>query len=131
VRKGTQAAIISMGGTLHYAVQAWDILSKQGYEVQVVNVSSLSNLDKEVLQQAAQTGAIITYEDHNINTGLGSLVANFLAQNSLAPRFQKMGIKEYGSSGLPADLFRMQGLDIDSLVRNVIKLIKQRLACSG
>lgn len=125
VRKGTQAAIITMGGMLHYAVQAWEILKKEGHKVQVVNVSCLSDLDREILKQAAQTGVIITYEDHNINTGLGSLIANFLAENSLAPRFQKTGIRAYAGSGVPKDLFRMQGLDIDSLVKNVIKLINQ------
>jgi len=125
VREGNQATIISMGGMLSYAIQAWDILREKGYEVQVVNVSCLSDLDRETLKQAAQTGVIITYEDHNINTGLGSVVANFLAENSLSPRFQKMGIKAYSSSGTPEELFKMQGLDIESLVKNVIKLINQ------
>ena len=124
VREGNQAAIISMGGMLSYAVQASEILKKKGYQVQVINVSCLTDLDKEVLEEAAQTGAIVTYEDHNVNTGLGSAVANFLAENSLNLRFKKMGARAYAGSGDPAELFKMQGLDVDSLVGNVIKLIK-------
>jgi len=127
VRKGNQATIISMGNMLYYAIQAWDILKEKGYKVQVINVSCLSDLDEETLKQAAQTGAIVTYEDHNVNTGLGSLIANFLAENSLSPRFQKMGIKAYAGSGAPEELFKMQGLDVESLVKNVIKLINSRL----
>ncbi|GAJ21893.1 unnamed protein product, partial [marine sediment metagenome] len=48
----------------------------------------------------------------------------FLAENSLSPRFKKMGAKAYAGSGTPVKLFKMQGLDVDSLVRNVIKLIE-------
>lgn len=125
VREGNQAAIISMGGMLSYAIQAWEILKKKGHKVQVINVSCLSDLDKETLEEAAQTGVIITYEDHNIHTGLGSLVANFLAENSINPHFKKMGAKAYAGSGAPVELFKMQGLDVDSLVKNVIKLINQ------
>jgi len=125
VREGNQAAIISMGGMLSYAIQASEILKKRGYQVQVINVSCLTDLDKERLKEAAQTGAIVTYEDHNINTGLGSVMANFLAENSLNPHFRKMGAKAYAGSGAPVELFKMQGMDVDSLVRNVIKLINQ------
>ncbi len=126
VREGNQAAIISMGGMLSYAIQASEILKKKGYQVQVINVSCLTDLDKERLKEAAQTGVIVTYEDHNINTGLGSVVANFLAENSFNPHFKKMGAKAYAGSGAPEELFRMQGLDVDSLVKNVIKLIDSR-----
>ena len=123
VREGDQAAIISMGGMLGYAIQASEILKKKGYQVQVINVSCPTDLDKERLKEAAQTGAIVTYEDHNINTGLGSVVANFLAENSLNLHFKKMGAKAYAGSGAPVELFKMQGLDVDSLVKNVIKLV--------
>lgn len=123
VCEGEQAAIISMGGMLSYAIQASETLKKKGYQVQVINVSCLTDLDKERLKEVAQTGVIVTYEDHNINTGLGSVVANFLAENSLSPRFKKMGAKAYAGSGAPEELFRMQELDVDSLVKNVIKLI--------
>ncbi len=124
VREGNQAAIISMGGMLGHAIQASEILKKKGYQVQVINVSCLTDLDKKTLKEAAQTGAVVTYEDHNINTGLGSVVANFLAENSLSPRFRKMGAKAYAGSGAPEELFRIQGLDVASLVKNVIRLIE-------
>jgi transketolase len=65
---------------------------------------------------------IITYEDHQIHTGLGSLIANVLAEHGLSIRFRKMGITRYGSSGKPDDLYRMQGLDAESLVKAVLEL---------
>jgi len=123
VRRGDQAAIISMGSMLQRAIQAWEILKEKGYQVQVINVSCLSDLDRETLKEVAKTGVIVTYEDHNVNTGLGSLVANFLAKSSLNPRFQKMGIKNYSGSGIPEELFKIEGLDVESLVEMVINLV--------
>jgi len=124
VREGEQAAIISAGTLLHKAIQAWEVLRERGYQVKVINLSCWSDLDVETLKQAAETGVVVTYEDHNIKTGLGSIVANFLIENSLSPRFRKLGIKRYASSGLPDDLFKMEGLDVETLVNTVIELIE-------
>jgi len=123
IREGDQAAVITTGSMVHRVVQAWEILRKRGCRARIINVSCLSDLDEKTLTEAARTGIVVTYEDHNVNTGLGSLVANFLAQNSLAPRFRKLGIISYSGSGLPEDLFRMQGLDIESLVETVLGLL--------
>ncbi len=114
IREGGQAAIITTGSMVHRAVQAWEILKKRDCRARIINVSCLSDLDERALTEAAGTGIVVTYEDHNVKTGLGSLVANFLAENSLVPRFRKLGIIGYGGSGLSEDLFRIQGLDIES-----------------
>jgi len=124
VRDGNQAAIISMGSMLNRAIKAWEILKERGYFVKVINVACLSNMDAKVIGEAARTGVVITYEDHNVKTGLGSIVANFLAENSLSPYFRKLGITYYASSGKPDDLFKMQGLDVDSLVQTTLQAIQ-------
>ncbi len=124
VRDGDQAAIISMGGMLYRAIQAWETLKKKDYYVKVINVACLSDMDVKMIREAARTGVIITYEDHNVKTGLGSIVANVLAENSLSPRFRKLGSSGYGGSGKPDDLFKMQGLGINSLVQTTIQAIQ-------
>ncbi len=126
IRNGKDGAILTNGGMVYRAVQAWQKLREKGVEVQVLNISCLSDLDIEAILRAAKTGKIITYEDHHIHTGLGSLIANVLAEHSLSVRFRKMGITQYGSSGKPEDLYRMQGLDVESLVQTVIEEIKKR-----
>ena len=125
VRNGKDAAILTTGGMVYRAVQAWQKLREKGVSVQVINISCLSNLDKEAILKAAETGIIITYEDHHIETGLGSLIANFLAGHGQGIRFRKLGITQYGSSGKPDDLYRMQGLDVESLVQAVMNEIKK------
>jgi transketolase len=110
---------------VYRAVQAWEKLKEKGIEVQVLNISCLTDPDIDAILSAAQTGTIITYEDHHIQTGLGSLIANILAEHSLSVRFRKMGINRYGSSGKPDDLYRMQKLDVDSLLQTVLDLIQK------
>jgi transketolase len=120
VREGKDAAIITTGGMVFRAIQAYERLRENGVEVQVINISCLSDLDGEAILKAAETGVIITYEDHHIQTGLGSLVANFLAGQSSRIRFRKLGVTQYGSSGKPDDLYRMQGLDVEGLIQAVM-----------
>ena len=95
-------------------------------EVQVLNISCLSDLDIEAILRAAKTGTVITYEDHHIQTGLGNLIGNVLAEHGLSTRFKKMGITHYGSSGKPHDLYRMQGLDVESLSQAVMDEIRKK-----
>jgi len=125
IRNGKDGAIITTGNLVYRAVQAWQKLREKEVEVQVLNISCLSDLDHEAILRAAKTGTIITYEDHHIHTGLGSLIANVLAEHGLSIRFRKMGITRYGSSGKPDDLYRMQGLDVESLVKTIMEEIKK------
>jgi transketolase len=126
IRNGKDGAIITTGNLVYRAVQAWQKLREKEVEVQVLNISCLSDLDHEAILRAAKTGTIITYEDHHIQTGLGSLIANVLAEHGLSIRFRKMGITQYGSSGKPDDLYRMQGLDVESLVKTVMEEIEKK-----
>jgi len=126
IRNGKDGAIITTGGMVYRAIQAWQKLREKAVEVQVLNVSCLSDLDIESILRAAKTGTVITYEDHHIQTGLGSLIGNVLAEHGLSIHFRKMGISQYASSGKPDDLYRMQGLDVDSLVKTVLEEIQKR-----
>ena len=126
VRNGKDAAILTTGGMVYKAIQAWQELREKGVAVQVINISCLSDLDNEAILKAAKTGILITYEDHHIQTGLGSLIANFIAEHGLGIRFRKLGIKQYAGSGKPDELYRTQGLDVESLVRAVVEEIEKK-----
>ncbi|MCX8117304.1 MAG: transketolase [Desulfobacterota bacterium] len=126
IRDGKDAAILTAGSMVHRALEAWARLKAEGIEVQILNLSCMSDLDLEAILRAAQTGRVITYEDHHVQTGLGSLIANVLAEQRRSVRFRKLGISRYGASGKPEDLYRMQGLDVDSLVRAVMEEIERK-----
>ncbi len=122
VRGGDDAAIIAIGPMLHEAVKAHELLTKKGLRVRVVNMCSVVPIDRAAIVEAARTGVVVTAEDHNVRTGLGTLVGSVLAEEGAACAFRKCGVGYYGASGAPADLFRANGLDAASLAATVEEL---------
>ncbi len=126
LRQGKDVTIITMGAPMaFYASLASDNLKKEGIGVGVLAVSCPLSLGEQTIKEAASTGRIITYEDHHIQTGLGSVVANILAEKSLCVQFKRLGIKSYGESGTPEALYQKEGLDLQSLQRVVKEIMKK------
>ena len=124
LREGSDAAIITMGSLAYKAVKAHDILREKGYDVMVVNVSCPLSLDEKVIEKAMRTGIIVSCEDHNINTGLGCSLALFIAEKGFRVNFRRIGITNYAPSGHFEELYRLFGLDENSLVETVIRSIE-------
>ena len=121
LRNGNAAAIIAMGGMVSRALKAQEKLKAQGVEVMVLSMACPTDPDIEAIKKAAATGLIVTLEDHNVRTGLGSIVANVIAEQSLPCKLAKLGIQRYGSSGVPDELYASQGLDPDSVVKTILR----------
>ncbi len=126
VRQGKNGAIITMGPMLARAIEAHDILKRKGHSVMVVNVPSPFKLDQAILNKAYRTGLVVTYEDHNVATGLGSIVAQHIADSGLQLKFKRTGIKSYAGSDENAALYLSQRLDVNSLVRVVLKELRSK-----
>jgi transketolase len=122
IRPGQDAAILSHGTILAQAIKAHDELHEQhGMGVAVVNFGSIKPLDEQAILDAAQTGLIITAEDHHVDTGLGARVASVLAANALPCRLQRLGVRQYGTSGKPGELYAAEGLDAAGIVKAVLE----------
>ena len=106
------------------AVQAQQKLKQQGINVGVLKLSCPKDIDYESIKMSSQTGLIITYEDHHIQTGIGGMVGTFLAENGMKCIFRRMGITRYGTSGSPDEQLCSQELDVDTLVGVIEKEIK-------
>jgi len=119
LREGTKAALLVMGTLTNRAVEAADKLKAEGVDIQVWNVSCPTALDEDALRKAATTGTVFTYEDHNVNTGLGNSVADKMMQMGLACKFVKFGVEDYAFSGNSADVYRMCNLDADSIYNRI------------
>ena len=126
LRNGTCATVIATGHMAAFAVLAWEKLQSKGCSIRVINVSCPSFVNTHTVTLAAETGIIITYEDHNMTTGLGSTIAQIIAENSIYVRLIKMGVMSYPPSGSPQDIYREQGLDVDSLVERIITEIHKK-----
>jgi transketolase len=123
IRNGKDLTIISSGNMLTHALKGYEMLKKDGINPMLLNVSCPSDIDPEDLRLAAKTGFIVTIEDHNIKTGVGTAIGSLLAENSITVKFRKLGARFYSSSGKPEDLYRLAGLSPQDLYNFVKKEI--------
>lgn len=125
VRKGKQGTFIAVGPMVWVALQAHEQLKKEGIDIGVLNMASIAPIDSQAIEEAGNIGPIITLEDHHVQTGLGSLVANALIGNRQCIPFEKIGVTHYHTSGIPEKLYAKQGLTSENLVFKMKGLLKQ------
>ena len=129
LRQGTECAIVTCGTMVHRAVAASESLRAAGVSAGVLNIGTPLALDAAELEEAGRTGLIVTYEDHNVRTGLGVLVGAFIARHAWECRVISLGATDYGESGSPDDLYARQGLGASDLARTVLTNLALRLTC--
>jgi transketolase len=120
VRKGHQGAILSYGALFPQAFRAQvELEAKHGLKLALLNFASIKPLDTEAILDVARTGFIVTVEDHHADTGLGARVATVLADSGVSCRLKRLGVTHYGHSGTPSELYRLEGLDVEGIVKTV------------
>ena len=125
MRQGGDATIIAIGLMVKAALEAAQNLEREGIDCRVLNMSTLKPIDEAAITQAAaETGAIVTAEEHLEHGGLGSMVARVVARHQPVP-MEFVAIKDtYAKSGKPAELLQRYGLtakDIEQAVKSAIK----------
>ena len=127
LRPGNDAAIIACGTLVHESLAAAETLAQEGLSVRVINMHTLKPLDAEaILAAARETRAILSAEEHTIIGGLGSAVAEVLAESGARVPFKRLGVQDrFGESGEPDELFKKFGLDSGSVAKAVKDLLKK------
>ena len=124
--KGNDLTIVATGGVVYIAVEVAKELGKQGIKARVINIHTIKPLDQEIILKAAkETKGIISIEDHNIIGGLGTAVAEVLAEAGSKVSFKRLGVPGFGESGKAADLYRKYELDKEGILKNVKKFYTQ------
>jgi len=120
MRPGSDATIVACGIMVAQALEAAKSLSHQGIDCRVLNMPALKPLDEEaIIQVAAETGAIVTAEEHLLQGGLGSRVAQVVAQHYPVP-MGFIAIRDvYAKSGSPEELLKRHGLTDTDIEREV------------
>ncbi|MFT3875816.1 MAG: transketolase C-terminal domain-containing protein [Propioniciclava sp.] len=100
LRAGTDVSLLACGVEVAEALQAADLLAAQGISADVVDVFRIKPLDSGViLDSVRRTGAVVTAENHNVINGLGSAVAELLAEHQPTPLY-RVGVRErFGQVG--------------------------------
>lgn len=119
LRSGDDAAIVATGLTVGMALEAHELLAKEGISARVINIHTIKPMDEEIITKAAkETGAIVTAEEHYIMGGLGSAVCEAVCRNAPC-QVRIIGTEKFGQSGKPAELLELYGLTAQNIVKNV------------
>ncbi|HVP06134.1 MAG TPA: transketolase C-terminal domain-containing protein [Dehalococcoidia bacterium] len=118
LREGKDVTLIAVGELVLAALEAAEKLAGEGIQARVLNAASLRPLDEDaLLAAAADTGAIVTAEDHFVVGGVGSLVSQVLAEKRPAP-VEFVGMRDrYGTSGTWQQLLEYFNLTPDAIAK--------------
>ncbi len=128
VREGRDATMIFTGTIGNQALEAAEILAREGIECRLVSMHTVKPIDREAIVAAArETGAVMTIEEHQLSGGLGGAVAEVLCDAGLVPkRFRRLGLPdEYVSQvGTHPWLLRQYGLDAAAIAVALRRLLR-------
>ncbi len=124
-----QVGIIVTGSLTYRAILAAKELETEGIKTKVMNLSSISPIDSEaIITLAKESKVIVTVEEHQINGGMGSAVAEVLAQNYPVP-IEFIGVKNlFGQSGTPDELIEHYEMGVVHIKKAVKKILKRKTA---
>lgn len=124
LKEGGDISIIAAGTVLHYALAAAQLLEQEGIHATVVDMHTVIPIDRELIVSCAKkTGAILTVEEHSIHGGLGSAVAEVVAEECPVP-VSIIGAVDYAESGDLNVLMERYGYDANSIASRARNLIK-------
>ncbi len=132
VRDGGDDAVLACGPCVGQALEAAELLSVEGIEAQVIDVHTIKPMDAgAVVSAAQQTGVLLTAEEHSVIGGLGSAIAEVLAEAGLGVCFRRLGLPDqFPTTGPYEDLVALYGLDPGGLAKAVPALLSQTAASS-
>ena len=127
VASGKDVTLVATGIMVAMALEAREMLAKDGISARVVNIHTIKPIDRDIITKAAKdTGAIVTAEEHNIIGGLGSAVAEVLVEECPVP-MERVGMKDtYGHSGTVPALLEAYGLTAEKIAEAAKRAVARK-----
>ncbi|MEK6672628.1 MAG: transketolase family protein [Nitrospirota bacterium] len=117
---GKDANIIASGIMVNEAITARNVLGERGIDAGVINMPTIKPLDEDAVLRAADSGLIVTAEEHSVIGGLGSAVCELLSEKR-PTRVRRVGVKDrFGRSGKPEELMRVYGLTSGDIADTIL-----------
>jgi transketolase len=126
LKEGRDICFMALGSLMvNECLKASGLLAAQGIDAGVLDILTLKPIDREaVLDQAAKVKAVVSAENHQVIGGLGSAVAELLAENSYQGKFRRIGIQdEFGQVGTQDYLTKHFGLDAETVAAKARELL--------
>jgi transketolase len=120
LKEGTDVTLIATGLEVNESLEAAKMLEADGVSVEVINIHTIKPLDVDLIAKtAAKTGKVVTVEEHSIIGGLGSAVAEVLAEKQPA-KLLRIGVEDrFGESGPAVKLLEKYELDAAGIYKKV------------
>lgn len=127
VREGSDVTIVATGLMVSMAMEAAETLAAAGISARIINIHTIKPLDVDLIAKAAtETGAVVTAEEHSVIGGLGSAVAEALAEIQPVPVL-RVGVNDrFGRSGKVPALLEKYGLTPDAIVEKARKAVQMK-----
>ena len=125
--EGSDVTIVATGHLVWQALEASKALLEKGISAEVINIHTIKPLDESaILKSVSKTGCIVTAEEHNYLGGLGESVSRVLSLNKPTPQEFIAVNDTFGESGTPAQLMEKYGLNSQSIIKAVEKVLKRK-----
>ena len=125
--EGNDVTIVATGHLVWESIEAAKILKQSGISAEVINIHTIKPLDKKIiLESVSRTKCIVSAEEHNYLGGLGESISRVLSKNMPLPQEFVATKDTFGESGTPAQLMKKYGLNSDSIVDKVKKVINRK-----
>lgn len=127
LKDGSDVTLIATGLMVEAAIEAEKLLAESGVSARVINIHTIKPIDREIIAKAAaETGAVVTCEEHNIIGGLGSAVAEVLCEEKPV-YMERVGVRDvFGKSGVPAQLLRDYGLTAEDIADAAKRVVSKK-----
>ena len=128
IKEGTDLTIVAVGNMVVNALEAAKTLEKLGISAEVINARFIKPLDEKlILRSASKTKKVVTIEDNSIVGGFGSSVMEVIGASDLNVKIKSIGFPdEFVRHGSRNKLLQFYGMDIDSLVKDMINFINRQ-----
>lgn len=121
---GKDIAIIANGDTVHLALEASKRLEEEGISVKLFDMHTIKPLDRAAVLECINVRQIITVEDHNILNGLGSAVAEVVAEEGRG-RIKRIGVQDkFGQSAPYEKLLELNGITVENIVSTAKEMLE-------
>lgn len=123
MREGKDVTVVACGPHVGFALEiAEEMEKKDGLDLEIIDNHSLSPMDKQtIIESAKKTRAVVTVEDHNINGGLGSAVAEVLSEN-LPTRLVRVGLRDFATTGDYMSVIEYAGIGKKDIRKAISKI---------
>jgi transketolase len=124
---GKDVSIFATGHMVWNALEASNVLEKQGISAEVINIHTIKPLDHQaILESVKKSGCAVTVEEHGRNGGLGDCIAQLLAGNFPVPQEFVAINDRFGESGKPDELLKKYGLDVPDIVEAARRILSRK-----